>query len=134
MINMAKKHRVLLFIDCVVNLLLGMLLLLFPMGIVDFFGLPHTDTNFYPSLLGAVIFGIGVALGMELAGYEKGIRGLGLGGAIAINIVGSLVLVAWLLFGSLEMPLRGSIVLWVVGALVFVIGIAEIALKSWTYK
>jgi len=131
---MKTKYKILLLFDCVVNLLLGVLLLLFPIGIIDFLGLPHTNTNFYPSILGAVIFGIGLALFLELAGHAKRFRGLGLGGAILINIVGSLVLICWLIFGSLAIPLKGKIILWAIGVIVFSIGMAEIATKSWTYE
>jgi hypothetical protein len=109
-------------------------LLLFPDGIIDLFGLPKTDTNFYPSILGAILFGIGLALLFERVGHAKRFHGLGLGGAIVINIVGSLVLICWLLFGSLNIPLKGQIILWVVGFVVFLIGILEFATKSWTYK
>jgi hypothetical protein len=131
---MRSTSKILLAIDCIVNLLLGILLLLFPIGIVEFLGLPETNTNFYPSILGAVIFGIGLALFSELAGYAKHFRGLGLGGAILINLFGSIVLIIWLLFGSLSIPLKGQIILWVVGLIVFLIGIAEIVTKSWKYE
>lgn len=116
------------------NILLGILLLLFPIGIIDLLGLPETNTNFYPSILGAVILGIGLALSLELAGHAKHIRGLGLGGAVLINLIGSLVLIFWLVFGSLEIPLKGRIILWAVGLIVFSIGIAELVTKSWTYE
>jgi hypothetical protein len=128
---MKSKNKTLLFIDGIVNIFLGILLLLFPVGVVDFLGLPPTNTNFYPSLLGAVILGIGLALFLELAGYPKHISGLGLGGAIVINIIGSLILIGWLIFGSLILPIRGKIILWMVGIVVFMIGIAEIVTKSW---
>ena len=131
---MNVKHKILLIIDCFVNILLGVLLLLFPLGVVDLLGLPKTDTNFYPSILGAVIFGIGLALFLELIGYQKRFRGLGLGGAILINLVGSIVLICWLLFGSLSIPLKGKITLWSVALLVFAIGVAELVLKSWIYE
>ena len=131
---MKLKYKILLLIDCIVNLLLGVLLLLFPIGVIDFLGLPQTNTNFYASILGAVIFGIGLALLFELTGHAKGFRGLGLGGAILINIVGSLVLICWLIFGSLAIPLKGKIILWAIGVIVFSIGMAEIATKSWTYE
>jgi hypothetical protein len=131
---MKRKHKILLLIDSIVNLLLGFILLLFPIGIIDFLGLPQTSTNFYPSILGAVIVGIGLALYIEYAGHEKQIRGLGLGGAIVINMVGSLALIFWLIFGSLTIPLRGQITLWIVGVVVLFIGIAEIAAKSWVYE
>ena len=73
---MKLKYKILLLIDCIVNLFLGILLLLFPIGIIDFLGLPQTNTNFYPSILGAVIFGIGLSLFLELAGHAKHYRGL----------------------------------------------------------
>ena len=131
---MRSKHKILLIIDCIVNISLGLLLLLFPLGVIDFLGLPETNTYFYPSILGAVILGIGLALFFELVGYKKRFRGLGLGGAILINIVGSLVLMYWLVFGSLSIPIRGQIILWIVGSLVFLIGIAEFITKSWNYE
>ena len=116
------------------NIFLGLLLLLFPFGLIDLLGLPDTNTNFYPSILGAVILGIGLALLFELVGHKKRFRGLGLGGAILINIVGSLVLMFWLVFGSLSIPVKGRIILWAVGLIVFLIGIAELITRSWLYE
>jgi hypothetical protein len=40
----------------------------------------------------------------------------------------------WLRFGSLDIPLKGRMVLWVVGVIVFLIGIVELATKAWTYE
>jgi len=120
---MKPKHKKLLLIDSIVNLLLGGLLLLFPLGIIDLLGLPQTNTYFYPSILGAVLFGIGLALMFELVGYAKGFQGLGLGGASLINLVASLVLILWLLFGSLDIPVKGQIILWTIALIVFVIGL-----------
>jgi hypothetical protein len=60
--HMKATHRVLLWIDGSVNLLPGLLLLLFPAGTLLVFGLPPTDTFFYTGILGAVFFGIGVTL------------------------------------------------------------------------
>jgi hypothetical protein len=127
-------HKILLLVDCFVNVSIGLLLLLFPFGIVDLLGLPQTSTNFYASILGAVLFGIGLALLLELTGRGRRFRGLGLGGAILINLSGSLVLIFWLLFGALDMPLKGSIILWVIGLTVFIIGAVEFLTKSWSYK
>ena len=130
---MRAKHRILLLIDGIVNIILGVLLLLYPAGIMELLGLPVTNTFFYPTILGAVLLGIGMALIMELVGYKKRLRGLSLGGAIIINIIGSLVLMIWLLFGSLQIPIKGTIILWVVGLTVLSIGIAELLTKSWNY-
>lgn len=90
---MKLKYKILLLIDCIVNLMIGIVLLLFPIGIIDFFGFPQTNTNFYPSILGAILLGVGSSLFLELAGHAKHLRGIGLGGAILINIVGSIVLI-----------------------------------------
>ena len=49
---MEKKHQVLLICDSIINLILGIILLLFPAGVIDFLGLPQTSTYFYPSILG----------------------------------------------------------------------------------
>ena len=130
---MKPRHRALLVVDAVVNLLLGAILLLFPVGLVHLLGLPQASTRFYPSILGAVIFGIGIALLLELAGSEAGVRGLGLGGAIAINLCGSGALLVWLVAVPLALPVRGKIVLWVVAVIVLAIGVAEIAAQSWRY-
>jgi len=132
--EMKSKHKVLLAIDGVVNLVLGAILLLFPAGLVELLGLPPTNTYFYASILGAVIFGIGVALLLEMYGPPSRIRGLGLGGAIAINLCGGGALLVWLLAVPLSIPLKGHVILWVVAAVVLIIGIAEIAAKSWKYE
>jgi len=131
---MKSKHKVLLAIDGVVNVILGAILLFFPVGLVELLGLPPTSTYFYASILGAVIFGIGVALLLEMYGAPSRIRGLGLGGAIAINLCGGGALLVWLLAVPLSIPLRGRVILWVVAAVVLIIGMAEIAAKSWKYE
>lgn len=130
---MKAKHKIMLAADGIVNLVLGVLLLLFPAGVLTLFGLPPTDTFFYASILGAVLLGIGAALLIELWGSQKGIRGLGLGGAIVINICGAGALALWLLFGHLNIPLRGYIILWIVAIVVLGIGFAETAAGAWKY-
>jgi hypothetical protein len=76
----------LLSIDGSVNIILGILLLLFPLGLPELLGVPKSDTNFYPTILGGVLVGIGIALFIERYGFKYKIRGLGIGGAIAIYI------------------------------------------------
>lgn len=84
---MDRKHKILLIIDGSVNILLGVVLLLFPAGLATLLGLPQTNTTFYPTILGSVIFGIGVALFVEVYGRRKNVHGLGLAGAISINLL-----------------------------------------------
>jgi hypothetical protein len=131
--NMKSKHRILLAIDGSVNLLLGILLLSFPAGLIEILGLPSATNYFYASILGGVIFGIGIALLVELWGAPRRVRGLGLGGAIAINVCGSAVLIGWLIAGNLVLPLRGKVILWIVAVLVLGIGMIEVATGSWRY-
>jgi hypothetical protein len=115
----------LLLVDALINLILGVLLATFPKTIVDFLGVPDTDATFYPSILGAVLIGIGVALVTECFRKPTGPAGLGLHGAIAINLCGALFLVGWLLSGRLVIPVRGQVFLWGLAAVLIVVSFAE---------
>jgi len=128
---MKPKHKAFLLIDGIVNLILGILLLLFPFGVAKILGLPQPQSNFYPTILGGVIFGIGIALLLEAYGQKRRIRGLGIGGAIAINFCGGGILVLWLIFEQLNIPLRGMITLWIVAIVVLGLGILETLTKTW---
>ena len=131
---MQPKHKVFLLIDGIVNLILGILLLAFPLGVPRLLGLPLPDFNFYPTILGGVIFGIGMALLVETFGQAGGVRGLGLGGAIAINLCGAGVLTIWLVSEPLAIPLRGYIILWIIAIVVLALGILELAARTWRYN
>ena len=122
---MKKEDKILLLIDSIVNIIIGLLLLCYPLGIGKVLGLPDPGDNFYVLILGAVILGIGVALFFELEYYDRGIRGLGLEGAIIINILASVVLIIILIAGKLNVSFTALIILWFIGILVFLIGIVE---------
>ena len=121
------NRSLLLTIDSLLNLLLGALLVVFPRDLVSFLGIPQPGSAFYPSILGAVLFGIGIALWMERGTDRTSGRGLGLGGAVVINLCAALVLSAWLLFGGLSLSARGSGFLWGIVAILIVVSLAEIA-------
>jgi len=55
-----------------------------------------------------------------------GMVGLGLGGAIAINLSGGLVLILWLIFGDLNIPFRGHFFLWSLAIILVVISSIEL--------
>ena len=131
---MKAKSKTLLLIDGIVNLLIGILLLLFPFGMAQLLGVPISNSNFYPSILGAVIFGIGIALVLEAYGEPKGIHGLGLAGAIVINFCGAGVLSIWLISTPLNLALRGYIILWTIAIVVLAIGFIELISRSWKYQ
>lgn len=127
---MDRKHEILLTIDGIINFTLGILLLLFPLGIARWMGVPEAVSSFYPTLLGGVILGIGIALFVERYGQKYHIRGLGLGGAIAINLCGALVLLVWLFINPWELPLRGYLILWMIALGVLCLGVIELLSKT----
>jgi peptidoglycan/LPS O-acetylase OafA/YrhL len=118
-------HSPLLLVDAAINLVLGVALALAPSWLASRLGLPDFGSGFYVSILGAVLFGIGVALCAEWRRRDRGLVGLGLGGAIAINVCGGLCLAGWLLFGSLGIPSRGRVVLWSLTAILLIISAFE---------
>ena len=131
---MKSKSKILLLIDGIINLLLGMLLLLFPFGLAQVFGVPQANSNFYPTILGAVIFGIGISLLLEVYGKPRGIHGLGLPGAIVINFCGAGVLTMWLIIVPFNLPLRGYIILWTIALVILALGFIELLGKSSVYE
>jgi len=120
------SRKVTLLADAAINAVLGGLLLLFPF-VSDILGVPHTDTLFYPTILGGVFTGIAVALVIEALKREQShFTGLGLIGAICINLCGGIVLTYWLLFGNLVLPLQGAVFLWVLAGMLLVINVFEL--------
>lgn len=123
-------HRALLALDAAINLALGALLLLtWPCGeqLYRLLGVPPAEPPFYASILGAVLVGIAIALLLEHRHADRPTPlGLGLGGAVAINLCGGIVLTAWLIFGRLDMPARGWVLLGTLDALLVGIGVVEL--------
>jgi len=118
---------ILIAVDSVVNVLLGLLLLIFPPSLVQWLGLPQPSSAFYVRILGAVILGIGVALAVEFRRQPSStLVGLGTGGAVAINLCGGGALVANLAFGDLALSTEGKIVLWILATVVVGLGVVEL--------
>ena len=131
------KRKSLLVIDAVINFVLGILLLLaipYPKTITKFLGLPLINDPFYPSIVGSVLIGIGFALLIEVFRLKNtAISGLGLGGAVAINLSGGLILLTWLIFGELMIPQRGYIFLWLLTVILVGISIIETFI-AWKHR
>ena len=125
---MPKPVSALLMFDAAINVLLGLLLVGFSRPLAHLLGVPYTDVKFYPTILGAVLIGIGIALMIEACRKPKGLVGLGLGGAVAINLSGGVMLLFWLLSGMLNLPLRGLLFLWVLAILLVGISVLELLL------
>ena len=128
------RHKLLIF-DAVINFTLGILLLLsipYSDQITGFLGVPGIEQAFYPSIMGGVFMGIGVSLVIESNRRNPGKAvGLGLAGAVTINLCGGVVLIGWLLFGDLNLPTRGMVFLWVVAVLLVGISSIEALAQKW---
>lgn len=120
------KKSIILLVDALINFALGLILLVFSPGVISFLGIPETDQSFYANILGAVLFGIGIALIIEYISKKEGLVGLGLGGAVVINICGGIVLALWLIFGGLVVPLKGKILLWIIVFILVFISLFEL--------
>jgi uncharacterized membrane protein YedE/YeeE len=116
-------HKTLLVVDASLNLVLGALLLAYPAKLAAALGLPPVTNAFFPNVLGGVLFGIGIAL---LLAFRGGSQGLGLDGAVAINLCGAGVVVGWLVAAPEVIPPRGRITLWAIALLVIAIGLIEL--------
>jgi len=127
---MKQHHHTLLILDGIVNLALGVLLLCVPFGMASLLGVPEPVSYLYPCVLGGVLFGIGIALILEARGESKGIRGLGLVGAIVINFCGAGTLLVWLLMSPHELPLRGQILFWSIAVVGILVGVVELVVRS----
>ena len=122
------QGKTLILIDSIINLLLGVILLAYSKPIIKIFGLPVSEQYFYPNILGAILFGIGIALLIEYRRRGE-LIGLGLGGAISINMMGGIVLFVWLVFGNLNLPIQGKIILWLI--VVILVGISTLELSAY---
>ena len=122
-----NKGTVLLFVDALINYGLGILCILYPF-VAETIGVPIIENSFYPNLLGAVLFGIGVALTVECLSKRQTVAGLGFIGAVAINLSGAVVLVLWLVLGNLDIPLRGFFFLWSLAIILIVISLIELVI------
>jgi cobalamin biosynthesis protein CobD/CbiB len=120
-----NKESTLLILDAFINYALGILCLLYPY-VAEIIGVPFVQNSFYPSILGAVLFGIGIALTIEYFRKQLGWVGLGLGGAVAINLVGGTVLIFWLILGNLTIPFRGQVFLWMLAVILVLISSFEL--------
>jgi len=75
-----------------------------------------------------VLLGIGFALLIERF-RPRQMRGLGLCGAIVINLCGAGALALWLIFGDLDIPTRGYLFLRIIAVLILGLGAVELVAK-----
>jgi hypothetical protein len=124
------KKKYILLVDALINLVLGILLLLYSPSLAAIFGIPPAGNTFYINILGGVFIGITAALCIEaFRKTSDRFIGLGLIGALCINICGGIVLSAWLIFGNLNIPVKGSIILWTIAGILLVVSTLESILE-----
>ena len=120
-----SKESILLIVDAFINYTLGILCILYSF-VAETLGIPVVENSFYPNILGAVLFGIGIALTIECFRKPIGWTGLGLGGAVAINLSGGIVLILWLILGNIAIPGRGQMLLWMLAIILVIISSIEL--------
>ena len=119
-------RKQLLAIDGIINLVLGVLLMAFPSDLIEALGIPGGESAFYANILGGVLFGVGVALLIESNRPPLKMVGLGLGGAVSINLGGGIVLGLWLASGRLPLSILGTFIGW--SLVVVLVGLSLIEL------
>lgn len=122
-----KSRKYTLLVDATINLILGVILVFYSENLASFLGLPIVSNYFYPNILGSVFIGIAIALIIETSKTKSKLTtGLGLIGALTINMCGGLVLLMWLLFGDLVIPFKGKFLLWCLDVLLLIISTIEL--------
>lgn len=115
----------LLWIETVLKLAGGLVLLVAPRVAIAMLGLPPGAGAFWPRLLGGVLVGIAAALYIE--GALPGSKGLGLAGVVMINLAAATIAAGQLATRKASPSARGTIVLWLLVALLFLLSLVEIA-------
>lgn len=115
----------LLWIETLLKLSGGIVLIAMPRLAIKLLGLPFGDNAFWPRLLGGVLIGLAGAFYME--GAVAGSKGLGLGGAILINLAAAGAVAGHIVLNRSSGASRGRLILWLLVALLFLLSLIEIA-------
>lgn len=115
----------LLWIETLLKFVPGVLLVLAPLTTLRVLGLPRPEIGFWPRLTGALLVGIAGALFLE--GAWPGHGGLGLAGAIVINLCGASVLASLLTLEAGPTTTRGRTTIWLIVCVLVVVSVFEIA-------
>lgn len=126
------KREKLLAVDALINFTLGLTFIFYPQLIVNLLGIEISALSTVINILkatiaifGGVLTGIGIALLLESLHRPKGLVGLGLGGAVVINLCGGIVLAGWLIFGNLVIPKLMLVFLWILVTILVVLSVME---------
>ncbi len=114
----------LLFIETVLKLAGGLVLLLLPLTACSVFGLPKPQSGLWPRLLGAVLVGLAGATYIEGATEA---HGLGMAGSGIINAVAATAILAMLALGAAGTSRRGRFILALLALALLFLCLLEIA-------
>jgi hypothetical protein len=114
----------LLWIETLLKLSAGLVLVLAPLSTIKLLGLPRTETGYWPRLLGSVLIGLAGALFVE--GSALGSQGLGLAGCVIVNFCAVLMMGSLLALEAGPASTRGRAVVWALVVLLVFLSVLEI--------
>lgn len=115
----------LLWLETLLKFFPGLLLTLAPVTTARVLGLPRSDGGFWLRSCGALLLGLAAALFLE--GTSAG-HGLGLAGAVVVNLCGIAVLAAALVLERGPSSVRGRVAVWLTVCVLLTLVVFEIAL------
>lgn len=115
----------LLWLETLLKLAGGLVLIIAPNAAARVLGLPSARPSLWPRLLGAVLIGLAAATYIE--GALPGSRGLGLGGAIAINLASAAMIFSLVVLNRGVETGRGRVALSLLAGLLVLLSLFEIA-------
>lgn len=124
MLRAVRVLQQLLWIETLLKLSGGLVLVLAPRSTIKLLGLPPAATGFWPRLLGALLIGIAGALFLE--GSVPGSSGLGLAGCLIVNFTAVSMMSALLVLQAGPPSARGRAVMWALVILLVWLSVLEI--------
>lgn len=115
----------LLWIEFLTKVAVGIPLLLTPRVLAHVLGLPPAESPFWPRLIGGLLIGLAMAALIEVR--FKSSMGLGLAGAVAMNVATAATIGSLLIMGQGGPTRRGHFTLWLVAAVLMIQALVEIA-------
>ncbi len=115
----------LLWIEFLTKLAVGIPLLLMPRVLARVLGLPPAESPFWPRLIGGLLIGLATAALIEVR-FKSSI-GLGLAGAVSMNVAAAATIGSLLIMGQGGPTRRGRFALWLVAAVLMIQALVEIA-------
>lgn len=121
---MRSTVQQLLYIETVLKLSGGLVLVLLPLMACRVLGLPRPQSGLWPRLLGAVLIGLAGATYLE---GSTELRGLGMAGCAIINLVSVIVILTLMALGGAGSTRRSKASMALLSFVLMLLGILEVA-------